>query len=158
MVTADRYTIFAKTTEPVRVAYTQFLDIMNATSRIWMLRDWAKQEGYHLIGAPRCVFNFNGGPPEATWCEVQWAIAEAVEPSEDEIGVRWVPPSQVVTTYHQGDTADLEQTAAALHAWGEANGYRLGHSACEIYWFDVRTPREHWITEIQMPIEEEARG
>jgi effector-binding domain-containing protein len=151
-----RFPIFTKTTEPRRVAYTRFVGIMNATSRIWMIRDWAKREGYHLVGAPRCEFVFNGNAADTTRCEVQWMIAEALEPFEAEIGVRWVMPRRVVTTYHLGDPADLQQTAQALQTWAAANGYRLSPTPYEIYWFDVRTPRERWITEIQMPIEEEA--
>jgi effector-binding domain-containing protein len=152
MTQPGRFPIVTKMTEPVRVAYTQFVGVVNAPSRIWMLRDWAKREGYHLVGAPRCMFSTENGAFHAELCEVQWTIAEGLEPFDDEIGVRWLPPSRVVATYHQGDTADLEMTAQRLYAWGAEHGYRLGHSPCEIYWFDVRMPREHWITEIQLPV------
>jgi effector-binding domain-containing protein len=148
-----RFPHFTKTTEPTRVAYTRFQGLMNATSRIWMVRDWARGEGFHLIGAPRCVFSFDGGTAATTAGEVQWSIAEAVEPFDEEIGVRLLPPTRVIATFHQGDTATLHETAAALQTWGVSQGYRLGHSPCEIYWFDVRSPQEHWITEIQWPIE-----
>ena len=143
----------AKTTEPLRVAYTRFQGLMNATSRIWMVRDWARGGGFHLIGAPRCVFNFDAGTADTATGEVQWPIAEAVEPFDGEVGVRILPPAPVIATYHQGDTAAMHETAAALQTWGTSKGYRLGRSPCEIYWFDVRSPQEHWITEIQWPIE-----
>jgi effector-binding domain-containing protein len=148
-----RFPIFTKTTEPMRVAYTRFLGLMNATSRIWMVRDWARREGFHLIGAPRCTLSFDGGTAETASGEVQWSVAEAVEPFDGEIGVRLLPPTRVIATFHQGDTATLNETAAALQTWGASQGYRLGRSPCEIYWFDVRSPQAHWITEIQWAIE-----
>ncbi len=156
-MTGARYCVIAKTTEPTRVAYTRFVGVVNAPSRIWMVRDWARREGYHLIGAPRCVFGLEENHSVMAVCEVQWPLAEAVEPCQGEVGVRWLPPQRVLATYHQGDTADLHTTAAALREWGSANSYRTGSSLCEIYWFDVRTPREHWITEVQSLIEEERR-
>lgn len=150
--------MFDKITEPMLVAYSRFRGLVNAPSRIWMVRDWASREGYHLIGAPRCIFHFNGADADMLVCEVQWRVAEDLPPSEGEVGVRWLAPQRVIATYHQGDTVTLDVTARGLRAWGEAQGLHIAPSPCEIYWFDVRAPREHWITEIQFPVEEDSHA
>ena len=89
-----------KTTERRFVAYTRFRGILNAPSRIWMVHDWAKSKGYHLVGTPCCLVDPNAAETEERPCEVQWEIAEPVEPTDGEVGTRWAgPPSAVATPY-----------------------------------------------------------
>ena len=142
-----------KMSEARFVAYTRFRGVVNTASRIWMVRDWAKRNGYHLEGAPSCLFVSPNGNPGETQCEVQWAIAEAPGPIEGEIGVRWLESRAVLVAYHRGDATTLHSTAEALRTWGAAQGYRVTGERREIYHSDARTPLADWTTEIQIYVE-----
>lgn len=150
-----KFALIEKMTEPVYVAYTRFCGVINAPARIWMVRDWARRNGYHPIGAPHRLLYFDEEGHEA-WCEVQWPIAENAAPREGEVGVKFLEPARVVATYHQGDTSTIQVTIERLRAWSQAHGYRIVGPPSEIYEFDVRQPAEHWITEVQLPIAAEA--
>ena len=155
------FPFFEKMTEPRLVAYTRFRGVLNAPSRIWMVRDWAKRTGCHLVGPPQCVFYPEGTDPEQQLCEVQWAIAEAAVPDDGEVGLRWSGNRPVIATYHLGKPSTMHDTALALETWGQANGYRLTGASREVYYFDLKAPSDNWITEIQLYVDgthQEFRG
>lgn len=142
-----------KTISPKLVAYTRFWGVLNAPSRMWMVRDWAMRAGCSLVGPPQCVFYPEEADPELRQCEVQWQIADAMTADGGEISSRWLDPAPVIAAYHPGKPSAIRDTRRALEAWGRANGYRLTGACCEVYYRDVQAPPEHWITEIQLFID-----
>ena len=125
-----------KMSEARFVAYTRFRGVVNTASRIWMVRDWAKRNGYHLEGAPSCLFVSPNGNPGETQCEVQWAIAEAPGPIEGEIGVRWLESRADAgrlspwrcddTPFHGRGTPHVGRGAGISGHWGAARDLSLG--------------------------------
>ena len=70
-----------------------------------------------------------------------------------EVDLRWSGAMPVIGTYHLGSPSDIDDTALALEAWGQDNGYRPTGKRCEVYHFDWRAPLANWVTEIQLIIE-----
>ena len=140
-----------KSTDKRLVVSTRFYGIFNVASRIWTVRDWAKQAGVHLVGSPGCVFASDDGDPHQTLCEVQWGLAGPQISTEGEISVRWLAPRLVLVAYHRGD--GLHTTIQALQSWGRANGYPTTGERREIYHAGTKTPARERLTEIQLYVD-----
>ncbi|MCU0522221.1 MAG: hypothetical protein MUF84_16195 [Anaerolineae bacterium] len=145
-----RLSVIEKQTDPKLVAYTRFRGVLNAPSRMWMVRDWAKRSGCSLIGPPQCVFYAGETDPERRLCEIQWQIAEGWVSAEGEISSKRLSSTTVIAAYHQERPLTIRNTELALAAWAKAHGYRLTGTCCEVYHPDAEGQSEHWITEIQL--------
>jgi hypothetical protein len=152
-MTDEEETFSEKLTEGCMMAYTSFCGVVNVASRIWMVRDWAKAEGYHLVGPPRCVFYPNGGDPAHELCEVQWKVSEGSEPVAGEVGLKWAEPELVVVALHAGAPSTIPEILRTLGGWAEARGYRPSGAWREVYHFDRKPSPESRITEIQLPVD-----
>ena len=150
----DEQQAFSETfTERRLIAYTRFCGVVNLPSRMWMVRDWAKTQGYELVGPPQCVFFPNGCDREGEVCEVQWEVVAGPEPVAGEIGLKWVGPARVVAGCHRGGPAAIPETVGALRAWAEARGLRLSGTRQEIYHPDRMPSTGGRITEIRLPVD-----
>jgi effector-binding domain-containing protein len=155
-----KYPVLEKCTEPKVVAFTRFADLQEAGRQIWLVRDWIREHGLLEAGSPLCAYwdqdGIAGVPAGQLSCEVQWELAGVFEerdaPGNGVVKTRRVDPEQVVCTYHQGDTEQIDGSFGFLkRALWEA-GYIEAGPQREIYLFDVCQPKSRWITEIQIPV------
>lgn len=149
---------FEMTTEPKLVAFTQFYGVLNVPSRMWMIRDWARRIGYHLVGLPQCIFHPGGDGPEHPFCEVEWEVEEAATEDGGDVALRWSDGCRIIVGLHIGESSAVEETISALKAWGEAMGYCPNGTRREIYHLYLRGSAGEPVSEVQLVVEGASTG
>ncbi len=75
-------------------------------------------------------------------------------PGTDRVKVYTLPPTEVVSTVHQGAFNNFRQAHAALLDWIDANGYRVAGAYREVYMQHDPSAMADAATEIQYPVEQ----